>query len=149
MFPTLMNPGRRCDCGRVGRGRCGLCVVHCCLLLSVQVLMAEVEVQVSIHAQLVLDDLLYVAVETALQRLDVEIVQCAAVQGVHQLSHHRRRHPMGHRLRRQRWTTGRRSLDAPPHYVVLTVQRIRRWFRLWIRWRHTRWRHTLDFALKV
>lgn len=68
-------------------------------------LLAEVEVQTSIHAELVLDDFVYVAVETAVQCLDVqvEVVEQRRVESAHhQLSHHGGRWARAGRLRIRR-----------------------------------------------
>lgn len=55
------------------------------------VMLREVEVQAAVHAQLVLDNLVHIAVEPPVQRLDVQVQvvqQGAVVQGAHQLPHH-------------------------------------------------------------
>lgn len=71
-----MHPRWRCDGGTVlcvlGGGRPSGVHVLGHGVLDV-VLRREVEVQAAVHAQLMLDDFVHVAVEAALQRFDVKV----------------------------------------------------------------------------
>lgn len=80
-------------------------------------LAGKIEVQATLHVQFVIDQLLHVAIEAALQRfhVDVEVVQDGAViERRHHLTHHRRRDVLlllgG--LRSQRGATRRGPLHA-------------------------------------
>ena len=100
---VLVNPGRIRDRRRVRRRRHRLRVgnhhhVRVLVLIDVLVVVVarEIEVQAALYAELVLDDLLHVALETAGQGLDVQVVQeGVVVQGAHELAHHRARRGVG------------------------------------------------------
>ena len=78
-------------------------------------MLAEVKIERAVHAQLVLDDLVHVAVETTVEGVEVQVQVVGhgpvVVQGAHQLRHHLRR--CGRRFRgRPRPRRGRRVVES-------------------------------------